>query len=619
MRHLLLVVLFCLILTATCEAAGVVQLSRNVSAGNWTHVYNPGRFEQQPPTDGSSYWTWYVNDHTFVYGPDDAWHLFGITHTDPADPEYETNLAHAFTQPNISVNTEQPSNRGGEGFQHAPFALGAKPPETHLWAPYTIFHNGLYWMFYCGGGENRLKSRISLATSRDLWNWTRVGVLFEGGVDGRDPMVLDRGEAFSGSGSRFLIYYTGTDPDTLQNNVQHVHYMRRSDDLLKWSPPSISFVCDVDGHNYGGPCESPFVVQRSSNSYYLFTGTWFNRYRQTHVFHSSDPTDFGSFMGGAANLVGIIHSHAAEVIRDQHGQWWVSRCGWGQLGVYLAPLHFDEPEGNAGTTYPPTPTTRPAPPGNDAKFHTNLQEPWYTTFLTTTMGPIGGDNLNGSTIFNTSSGLAIGDALNETFYISRSPQNSPREKDITSVLKARKLKHSVSRFGCRVRAQLVTKDGNPTSAPPIISRTRFTTSLSVLLSVANVNNYTEIHSLGVNITVNSFNDSATSPIFEMVVFSTVSSSGEIVERKTSPMVIIPFGEQSIPMEVEVESDGSLLRATAFPVAPFYPPSWPGANGTSTQMTIDRGMFSQSSSSDIYAGFSVRQGSALVNDFFCDWK
>ena len=36
--------------------------------------------------------------------------------------------------------------------------------------------------------------------------------------------------------------------------------------------------------------------------------------------------------------MGTIESHAAEVVLDERGESWVSHCGWGQKGVYLAPL-----------------------------------------------------------------------------------------------------------------------------------------------------------------------------------------------------------------------------------------------------------------------------------------
>ena len=54
---------------------------------------------------------------------------------------------------------------------------------------------------------------------------------------------------------------------------------------------------------------------------------------------SDDPFHFD-----ARHEAGRIASHAAEVVVDEHGASWVSHCGWGMGGVYLAPLTWGEPE-----------------------------------------------------------------------------------------------------------------------------------------------------------------------------------------------------------------------------------------------------------------------------------
>ena len=52
---------------------------------------------------------------------------------------------------------------------------------------------------------------------------------------------------------------------------------------------------------------------------------------------SNDP-----FHWDIEDRVGHIVSHAAEVVRDMDGKWYVSRCGWGEGGVYLAPLTWSD-------------------------------------------------------------------------------------------------------------------------------------------------------------------------------------------------------------------------------------------------------------------------------------
>ncbi len=43
-------------------------------------------------------------------------------------------------------------------------------------------------------------------------------------------------------------------------------------------------------------------------------------------------------------------AHAAEVVRDIEGNWYVSHCGWGQGGVYLSPLYWDDDLDKADTS-----------------------------------------------------------------------------------------------------------------------------------------------------------------------------------------------------------------------------------------------------------------------------
>jgi beta-fructofuranosidase len=40
--------------------------------------------------------------------------------------------------------------------------------------------------------------------------------------------------------------------------------------------------------------------------------------------------------------IATIDAHAAEVVVDESGVFWVSHCGWGQGGVYLAPLRWHD-------------------------------------------------------------------------------------------------------------------------------------------------------------------------------------------------------------------------------------------------------------------------------------
>ncbi len=295
----------------TVTAFGHVE--DRVAAGAFTKIYDPSVGESQP---------WYINDHTIVRGKDGTWHLFGITHQEPANPEDEDNFAHATAKSLHGPWTKQP------------FALSVDPTyynETHLWAPYVIERHGMYYMFYNGGGDDHAKYAISLATSTDLYHWTRHpgGPLFRDGYDARDPYVMRLG-------GTWVMYYTATSDPA---GGDHIVAYRTSTDLVHWGERQVAFTDDSAG-TFGGSTESSFVVKHDG-FWYLFIGPR-PGYIGTDVFRSTDPLRFRP-----DDLVGHIASHAAEVVRDG-GRWYVTAAGWGQGGVSIAPLIWHRPTPVAG-------------------------------------------------------------------------------------------------------------------------------------------------------------------------------------------------------------------------------------------------------------------------------
>lgn len=274
--------------------------------GEFKRVFDPSVGEKA---------AWYVNDHCFIRDPAGTWHLFGIHHPEPADPQNEKAFVHV-----SSANLT-----GGPWVKHAP-ALEADEQygEQLLWAPHVIWHNNLYYMFYCAGGPNEAY-RIQLATSPDLWHWTRSpdNPLFQDGFHARDPMVLRVNH-------QWVLYYTAT---SRPNGGNHIVAYRVSDDLLSWSDRQVAFTDPTEG-TWGGPTESPFVVPKGGR-YYLFIGPR-GGYVGTDVFVSDTP-----YAWQLGDQVAHIPAHAAEVIQDENGLWYVSRAGWGQGGVDLAPLWWD--------------------------------------------------------------------------------------------------------------------------------------------------------------------------------------------------------------------------------------------------------------------------------------
>ena len=281
-----------------------------VEFGKFVKIYDPSIGEKEQ---------WYINDHCFIYGPEGKWNLFGITHKEPANPLDEKNFAHA-TSKKLFQNT----------WNKQPFALSVaeKPPwnEKHLWAPYVILHNGTYYMFYCAGGKDHTKYKIHLATSPDLKSWTRhpKNPMIVDGFDARDPFILKLE-------NKWIMYYTANRPVEKGN---HVVIAVTSDDLINWKNPQIVFKHPIIG-TFGGPTESPFVVARNGK-YYLFVCTN-NPYDNTAAYVSDNP-----FHWDIENKVGEFPAHAAEIIQDNDGKWFISRAGWGRGGVYLAPLIWND-------------------------------------------------------------------------------------------------------------------------------------------------------------------------------------------------------------------------------------------------------------------------------------
>jgi beta-fructofuranosidase len=281
-----------------------------VSAGEFMHIYDPSAGEKEK---------WYINDHCLIFGRDGLWHLFGITHQEPAAPLRERIFAHATAKTLL----QKPWDKQPPALTYAP-----EPPwdEEHLWAPHVIEVEGTYYMFYCAGAKDHSKYKLHLATSKDLKNWNRhpKNPMVVDGFDARDPFVMRHGD-------KWVMYYTANSSPAGGN---HVVKCVTSTNLVDWGDTKVVYT-DPSNGTYGGPTESPFVVRRGTK-YYLFIGPR-PGYDGTDVFVSSDPLQWK-----IEDKVGHIPAHAAEVVRDMDGKWYVSRCGWGRGGVYLAPLTWKD-------------------------------------------------------------------------------------------------------------------------------------------------------------------------------------------------------------------------------------------------------------------------------------
>ena len=278
----------------------------NIKAGDYKRFYDPSAGEGED---------WYINDHCIIRG-EDGWHLFGITHAEPCNPLDEKCCAHAIG-----------SSLNDLSWKKLPFPIVADPQrgEAHFWAPHVIFHEGMYYMYWCAGSlEGHDRYQIMMAVSRDLYRWERLeqNPIVVDGFDARDPMVLR-------AGGQWVMYYTAT---STPKGGNHQVVCVTSDDLIHWGNKQIVFQDPAEG-TFGGPTESPFVVHEQGK-YYLFIGPR-GDYNRTCVYESDTPFRFFP-----ENQVGDLPAHAAEVIVDEDGRYYTTRAGWGQGGVYLAPLYF---------------------------------------------------------------------------------------------------------------------------------------------------------------------------------------------------------------------------------------------------------------------------------------
>ena len=279
-----------------------------ITCGEFTRFYDPSIGEKEK---------WYINDHCIIKG-EDGWHLFGITHAEPANPLDETCCAHAVGTSLEDRNWEKKS---------FPIVTDPGCGEAHFWAPHVIFYEDKYYMFWCAGSlESHDRYRIHMAVSKDLWHWERIGEnpIIIDGFDARDPMVIRMKD-------EWVLYYTA---NTTPQGGNHVVACVTSRDLIHWGNKRVVYT-DACSGTYGGPTESPFVVYEQGK-YYLFIGPR-GEYNRTEVFESDDPFNFT-----ADNIVGSFPAHAAEIVKDCDGRYYITRAGWGEGGVYIAPLFFED-------------------------------------------------------------------------------------------------------------------------------------------------------------------------------------------------------------------------------------------------------------------------------------
>jgi hypothetical protein len=204
-----------------------------------------------------------------------VFHIFYMRRdgTKPADGGF-VDLGHA-TSPDLVHWTQKPP------------VIPVRPgywDNREIWAPHVIERDGTYYLFYTGvtnapPGED-LHQRIGLATSRDLYNWTRLDQPVFGCADApwtycdpttptggefRDPFVMPEPLMVDS----YLLYYVARDDD---DRAQFLIGAGRSDDLTHWT--SIGSFPNLDDAKSGSLIiESPTVLAHGGR-WYLFYTSW---------------------------------------------------------------------------------------------------------------------------------------------------------------------------------------------------------------------------------------------------------------------------------------------------------------------------------------------------------
>ena len=249
----------------------------------------------------------YLNDHTIIYNSKEhRWHLYGI---ESPHTSFIHLTADSLTQP-------------GWMKENSFFDGGAE-----IWAPHIIYHDNLYHMYYTKIGMPR---EIHHVVSENLYKWSKsaVPVLalfneFSDNLKNKDPMVFRDKEK-----KQWVMYYS-----MMKDDKHWVVGYSTSNDLNKWSEPKICF--DENAESPG--VESPFVVKHG-DYYYLFLSARPWPVGGEDIFRSKTP-----YLWNAKDLAKRIDPwHAAEVVRDLDGKWYLTlSSGTQSKDLKMAPFYWE--------------------------------------------------------------------------------------------------------------------------------------------------------------------------------------------------------------------------------------------------------------------------------------
>lgn len=306
------------LMAASVLSSCTEKLEIPVQDNKYVHVYQPaGDIFTGPSSknleEGKYYEDWIPNDHTIVKGCDGYWHMYGITHPcTPIDAIHEGNNQSSHV---VSSSPNFKDSYFEGGWVDKPKVL--KRHRTNH-SPNMIEKDGVYYMIY--GNKNML-----LATSTDLYNWKKEGVVFQDTThfDPRDPHLVEV------DGTYYISYC-----------ASNVVVMRSSKDLRNWSEPKVILNPDYDP-------ESPSIVEHNGK-FYLFVCVW--RPENNPKIKVIDDAYTSQTLVYVADNIGDIYdpkaavaelkAHAPEIFQDEDGDWYISSAQYPVRGVSIDRLRW---------------------------------------------------------------------------------------------------------------------------------------------------------------------------------------------------------------------------------------------------------------------------------------
>ena len=236
----------------------------------------------------------HLNDFCLFRDQGGTWHAIGIMGT--GTWASETSLFHS-TGDSLRQRFE---NRPAL-FEAMPRWVGSRrsqnrAPQKH--APFVVFHDGLYHLFYRRPGGTNLVVR-----SADPFRWPdEVELVFEE-RDARDMCITKIGGVFH-------MYYCQA--ALVDGVMRSCDLLRTSKDLREWSEASVVYV-DTSRESGHSRLESPFVVPRPEGYYLFVRNRLLKNETVTTVSFSQDPRRFPS--GERPWFAELKHVHAPEIVQ----------------------------------------------------------------------------------------------------------------------------------------------------------------------------------------------------------------------------------------------------------------------------------------------------------------